>query len=186
MELIKTENVWKEYVLGKVKLTVLKDVSLSIAVDPPFQFAELEWKFVSVPVSGQNVIPLIASWGTTQDQESFQTLRPLNPTLAERAKEVHNYVKSKGFGTSFTLLLDFSQPIVKELYKESFTKTERPSVYQITQKTLVYDSVSEDFIYDTDLTFTRKMIYGEVQVGDVVYGEPIVFGIGFTPSAKDV
>jgi len=148
-----------------------------------------EWEFVSVPSEQHEIIPLIASWSTNQDQESFQTLRPFATTtevIKARAKEVHNYVKNRGFGTVFTFLLDSSQYMVKELFKETFQKLDKPNIYEIEMIMKVYDSTTEAFIDSTDLTFSRTMIFGEAESGDIVYGEPIVFAIGFTPSAKDV
>lgn len=145
-----------------------------------------QWEFVSVPTEALEVIPLIFSWGTTQDQESFQNLRPYETTttLSDRAKEVHNYVKSRGFGTAFTFLANFDSYIIKHLYMETFQKETQPRVYEITMKTQTLND-SGKFEDDSDLTFTRSMIFGEAQVGDCSYGDPIVFAIGFTPSAKD-
>jgi hypothetical protein len=76
--------------------------------------------------------------------------------------------------------------MVKELFKETFQKLDKPNIYEIEMIMKVYDSTTEAFIDSTELTFTRIMIFGEAESGDIVYGEPIVFAIGFTPSAKDV
>lgn len=187
-------NTEKYYYDESLELTYVSDangktVNLSIASDPPFPFADLEWEFVSVPVDTQEVIPLIASWGTNQDQESFQTLRPYTGSTQkyiDRAKEVHNYVKSRGFGATFTLLLDTSQQIIKTLFKETFQKLIKPNVYTIGMVMKEFDGDTGEFVDSTDLTFERDMIFGEAEVGDIVYGEPIIFSIGFTPSAKDV
>ena len=49
-----------------------------------------------------------------------------------------------------------------------------------------YSSIEEngDILYPLDLQYDKKVVYGEVQPADIVYGEPIVFAIGFVVSAK--
>ena len=41
-----------------------------------------------------------------------------------------------------------------------------------------------DVLYSKDLSFNKKVIYGEVQPADIVRGEPIIFSIGFVLSAS--
>lgn len=170
-----------EYFYAEVQQTPLYYISV---VDEEATYA---WEFVSASTTCNTFIPLVASWGTNQDVESFQTLRPYltsTETLIDRAKEVHNYVKSRGFGTTFTWLLDTSDSVIRDLFIQTFKKQDLPPVYNIK---MVMQEMDEDgdFVNTTDLTFERKFVYGEAQVSDVSYGEPIVFAIGFVPSAKD-
>ena len=162
-------------------------------VEGDYDFFEVEgefsWEYVTYSTTCNEFIPLIASWATNQDQESFQTLRPFATTtevIKARAREVHNYVKNRGFGTVFTFLLDSSQTIIRDFFKETFQKLDTPNIYEIEMTMKEYDDTTEAFVDSTDLTFSRTMIFGEAESGDIVYGEPIVFAIGFTPSAKDV
>jgi len=146
-----------------------------------------KWEFVSAPTIFSTFIPLIASWSTNQDVEAFQTLRPYvtaTEATINRAKEVHNYVKSRGFGTAFTFLLDTTDETIKDLFIQTFKKQDEPPIYNLKMQMQTLNALGA-FADDTDLTFERTMVYGEAQVGDISYGEPIIFAIGFIPSAKD-
>jgi hypothetical protein len=148
---------------------------------------EFSWEYVSYSKTCTSFIPLIASWSTNQDVEAFQTLRPyVSSTEAtiNRAKEVHNYVKSRGFGTAFTFLLDTTDDTIKDLFIQTFKQQDEPPIYNLKMQMQTLNALGA-FANDTDLTFERTMIYGEAQVGDISYGEPIIFAIGFIPSAKD-
>jgi len=160
-------------------------------VEGDYDFFEVEgefsWEYVGYATTCTEFIPLVASWGTNQDVEAFQTLRPYltsTETLIKRAKEVHNYVKSRGFGMTFTWLLDTTDALIRDFFIQTFKQQDLPPVYNIkmTMKEMDEDG---DFVDSTDLTFERKFVYGEAQVSDVSYGEPIIFAIGFVPSAKD-
>jgi len=156
-------------------------------ISAPEYPATYEWEFVSAPTTCNAFIPLIASWSTNQDVEAFQTLRPYvtaTEATINRAKEVHNYVKSRGFGTAFTFLLDTTDDTVKDLFIQTFKQQDEPPIYQLKMQMQTLNALGV-FADDTDLTFERTMIYGEAQVGDISYGEPIIFAIGFIPSAKD-
>jgi hypothetical protein len=133
--------------------------------------------------SYETVIPLVASWGTTQDMESFQTLRSLNPITVSKAKQVHNYVKSRGYGLSMTFLFDSSSPIIRRLFKDSFEEVETPPIYNIRMKFKEVDA-NGNYTYPNDLTFTKRVTFGESQPSEISYGEPIVLGVGFVISAK--
>lgn len=160
-------------------------------VEGDYDFFEVEgefsWEYVGYSETCTEFIPLVASWGTNQDVEAFQTLRPYltsTESLITRAKEVHNYVKSRGFGMTFTWLLDTTDALIRDFFIQTFKQQDLPPVYNIkmTMKEMDDDG---DFVDSTDLTFERKFVYGEAQVSDVSYGEPIIFAIGFVPSAKD-
>lgn len=173
-----------EYYYAEVQDVVEDDLYYISALDDP---ATYEWEFVSAPTTCNSFIPLIASWSTNQDVEAFQTLRPYvtaTEATINRAKEVHNYVKSRGFGTAFTFLLDTTDDTIKDLFIQTFKQQDEPPIYQLKMQMQTLNALGV-FADDTDLTFERTMIYGEAQVGDISYGEPIIFAIGFIPSAKD-
>jgi hypothetical protein len=164
--------------------TTVDDLYYISALDDPETY---KWEFVSAPTTCNPFIPLIASWSTNQDVEAFQTLRPYvtaTEATINRAKEVHNYVKSRGFGTAFTFLLDTTDDTIKDLFIQTFKQQDEPPIYNLKMQMQTLNALGA-FANDTDLTFERTMIYGEAQVGDISYGEPIIFAIGFIPSAKD-
>jgi hypothetical protein len=173
-----------EYYYAELQDTTVDDLYYISAID---ELATYEWEYVGYSETCTEFIPLVASWGTNQDVEAFQTLRPYltsTETLITRAKEVHNYVKSRGFGMTFTWLLDTTDALIRDFFIQTFKQQDLPPVYNIkmTMKEMDDDG---DFVDSTDLTFERKFVYGEAQVSDVSYGEPIIFAIGFVPSAKD-
>lgn len=136
----------------------------------------------------ETVIPLIADFGTTQDLESFQTLRSFT-TTNDKYKQVHNYVKSRGYAIVFTFLFDSSKPIIRELFKECFKVLHSPNVYVVRMKfkEIDLDDESETFgeyIYEDDMQRETRLVLQEASPSEIVYGEPIVFSVGFSVSAK--
>lgn len=129
------------------------------------------------------VKPLISSWGVNQEMTSEQTLNSINPVEINKAREVHNYVKSRGFGATFTFLKS-NNFIVREMFKETTNTPTSPQRYKIRMSMEEFNDVSNVFEFRSDLGFEKNFVYGEAQVADVVYGEPIMFAIGFVVSAK--
>jgi len=131
----------------------------------------------------ETVIPLIASFGTNQELESLQTLNSLNPTELDKAKEIHSYVKMRGFSHTFTFLFKRDVSIIKSLFKETFAKLEKPNQYRI-KMLFKYLDESGDWQYDNDISWDRGVVVGDAIPSDIVYGTPTTFTIGFHPSAK--
>jgi len=157
-----------------ITLTVSKNVEMG---------NQFEWAIKLVDdVLYETVVPLVVSWGTTQDMESFQTLRSLNPLTVSKAKQVHNYVKSRGYGLSMTFLLDTTSPIIRRFFKDSFEEVETPNIYNVQMK--FKEIIDGDYEYADDITFTKRVIFGEAQPSEISYGEPVVLSVGFVISAK--
>lgn len=125
--------------------------------------------------------PLIASWATAQDTETMQVLR--NSKANTKAREVHAYVKSRGYSLVFTYLLNLNNLVHKRFYEESFKIKEKPHFYYIKQQTKILNSGGE-FVVDSILTEERKMVAESFVPNDIIYGEPIILSVGFLPSAK--
>ncbi len=160
-----------------VTMTVSKNVEMG---------NQFEWyvgKYVNGSVTRTRMIPLIANFATSQDHESFQNLRSLNPLIAERAREVHNYVKSRGFAMTLTFLLDVEDAMNLDLFAECFEELETPNQYSIEMKFKKINSIGA-LEYLSRIAFTRKMIIGDAVPGDIVLGDPVVFSVGFVKSAK--
>ncbi len=141
------------------------------------------WEFVSVGTTKlYDVIPLLVGFGTAQDQESFQTLRSYNST-PEYAMEIHNYVKSRGYAVTFTFLFNFKDFIIKEMFKESFEKKAKPDIYKLEQS---FKAINDDgtTYFPDEMKVTRWLIAEECKPSDISYNAPVVFAIGFSPSAK--
>jgi len=130
----------------------------------------------------ETVIPLIADFGTTQDLESFQTLRSIS-TTNDKYKQVHNYVKSRGYANVFTFLFNSKKPMIRQLFKEGFTVLETPNIYVVRMKFKELDE-DGDYKYETDMQFEKRLVLEEASPSEIVYGEPVVFTVGFSVSGK--
>lgn len=129
------------------------------------------------------IVPLIADFGTSQDLESFQTLRSVS-TSNDKYKQVHNYVKSRGYAMTWTLLFDSSDDMNRTLFKECFTVLETPNIYVITMKFKELNETTGLFVYNSDMQRTTRVVLEEAMPNQIVYGEPIAYSLGFSVSAK--
>jgi hypothetical protein len=145
-------------------------------------------------ISGQGVaqtrvLPIQASFGASNTLEGFQLLRQptLTGKLLERSQAVHNIIASRGWAINFTFLFERKNLIIKKLFQESFLFRSRmnDAKYKILVKVKYYDEISQQFVYDNDLEFERDIVVGETST-EVVYGDNILFGIGFALSWEDV
>lgn len=130
----------------------------------------------------ETVVPLIADFGTTQDLEGFQTLRSF-ATTNTKYKQVHNYVKSRGYAMVFSFLFDSSSDILLELFKETFTVLETPNIYVVRMKFKQYND-SGVATYPSSMQRETRLVIEEASPSEIVYGEPITFTVGFSVSAK--
>lgn len=176
---------YMEYSLT-VTLTVSKNVELGNQFEWEFAQVEYDESDAEITLTSEDfegVIPLIADFGTTQDLESFQTLRSFS-TTNEKYKQVHNYVKSRGFAIVFTFLFDSKKPIIRKLFKETFEVLDKPHIYVLNMKFKELNS-NGAYTYESDMQKSNiRLIVGEASPSEIVYGEPIVFSVGFSVSAK--
>lgn len=175
---------YMEYALT-VTLTVSKNIELGNQFE--WEFAKVKYEGnVEVPLTSEDfkpVIPLIADFGAVQDLESFQTLRSFR-TTNDKYKQVHNYVKSRGHSVVFTFLFDSKQPMIRELFKETFKVLDHPNIYVINMKFRELDEHG-DYVYEDDMQKSGiRVVVEEASPSEIVYGEPVVFTVGFSISAK--
>jgi hypothetical protein len=174
-----------EYMLT-VTLTVSKNVEMGNQFEWSIAKVEYDESGVEVELTSEDfetVIPLIADFGATQDLESFQTLRSFS-TSNNMYKQVHNYVKSRGHAMTFTFMFDSTKPILRELFKESFEVLSTPNIYVINMKFKELNA-SGVYTYVSDMQKSNiRVVVEECSPSEIVYGEPVVFTIGFGISAK--
>ncbi len=89
--------------------------------------------------------PLIMSWGKINDLQPFQTLR--DKTLSDKAKELHNFVKTRGFSVVFTYLVNLHDPLIKRFYLETFNINDKDPLFWVNMKTKVLSNNEYDEIY---------------------------------------
>ena len=135
------------------------------------------------------VLPIQASWGASNSLEGYQLLNnsTLNQDSLSKAKMIHNIISSRGWAINFTFLFDHSSSILKQLFKETYVfKPIMNTTYKIK---MVYKQVVENedssimptFVEDDSedyIGFEYEVVTGEGGT-EVVYGENIIFSIGF-------
>lgn len=146
---------------------------------------ESYFSYYRVEYNYTTVIPLIASFGVNQELESFQNLNSITTIDLDKAKEIHSYVKTRGFSHTFTFLFKRDISIIKQLFRETFIKLSTPNEYRVKMKFKYLDETLNEFVYDEDLSWERGLVVGEAVPSDIVLGTPIMFTIGFHPSAKE-
>ena len=153
------------------------DVGEDIAYGNQFEFY-----FEGQNVPSTRVLPLQASFGSSNTLEGFQLLRNPSATgkVLERSQVVHNIISSRGWAINFTFLFQRKNDIIKKMFRETFIKRARmnDAKYKLEVKFKYYDEDEQDFKYDDDLSFTYDLKVGETST-EVVYGDNIIFGIGF-------
>ena len=134
------------------------------------------------------VLPIQVSWGASNSLEGKQLLNNSNLSVADadKAKMIHSIVSSRGWAINYTFIFDPNIDIMIDLFKETFIKKDvmnTPFYIQIKFKKKVYDAITgiPTWEYDDRLEFDYTVITGEGGT-EVVYGDIIMFSIGFTPS----
>lgn len=164
-----------------IELTVSKNIEFGNQIEYEIGVVNNETNEVGEMVE---IIPLISSWAVSQEMQGEQMLRGFSVEIQEKARQIHNYIKARGWGITFTFLLDLSNPIIRDFWKESINAPDLPTIYVIKEKMKEYDKETKKWIYPEDLKFERRVVYGEVAPSEIVRGEPIMFSIGFSLSAK--
>lgn len=150
---------------------------------------QLEWNIGIYNEYGEEPLelleskPIITSFGKIKDLQPYQVLRSKDDLDNPKAKELHSYVQTRGFALVFTYLVNFKDSLIRELYKESFNISDNDLIFKVEMKTKILNDNGE-FVYDNELTFTRKMVGEIFMPEDIVIGEPIVLTVGLSPSAK--
>lgn len=123
------------------------------------------------------VIPIISSFGVNQDLEPMQFLNGFTVEQQEKARQIHNYVKSRGFALTMTFFVDFSDIIIRDLFRQTFIKPELPPSYHVTTQFTEY--VGGVATYPSDLLLENDYIYGDATIDSIQYGDVMIMSIGF-------
>lgn len=128
------------------------------------------------------VIPVLASFGANNDVEPMQFLNGFTVEEQKRARQIHNYIKSRGFALTMTFFVDFSNDIIRDFYKQSFIEPEQPQEYHIYTEHIEY--VDGEETRPDDLKFDNRYVYTDASVESITYGDILFISIGFNVSAK--
>lgn len=136
----------------------------------------------------EQILPVQVSWGSSNSLNGQQLLNNTELTDTRRSKMIHNLVASRGWAFTITLLFDDTKPIIVDLFKETFSiKDTMNTPYLLSvkykKKTMVEDVPT--FAYDSNLAFEYDLIPSD-SMTEIVYGDKIIFTIGFTHSWNEV
>lgn len=148
------------------------------------------YKLQYVEKEYQRIMPLIASWGSSQSLGGFQMLR--NNLVTEedikRAKMIHSVASARGWALTFTLQLQDTKEILCDLFAETLPKKDN---LQLSYKVkAIYNKMTIDgnevtFEIFDKLGFELNLIPQESGTSSV-HGDNIVFTISMTPFWGDI
>lgn len=132
-----------------------------------------------------DIEPIEWHWGTTTAQETTQLLTDKDLLLEENSLEVKSMAKSKSYAFSCDLQIDFKEPILRKLYKDSKIPKAVIDTWYLEDTTYQYDEVDDEFKIATDLSVTRELELIINQPNESLSkGEKIVFTVAFAPKFK--
>ena len=125
-------------------------------------------------------------WGVARGSESVQLLPDLASASSTNNKEIKSVTKNKGFAFNLELQLDFLDSDVGELckwiYKDSMLEKLADPEVTLKVEMAVYDSVTDTFIVDSDLTTERQMILTQNNPNEPISkGDKLVHSLVLTP-----
>jgi hypothetical protein len=125
-------------------------------------------------------------WGTARGTESVMFLPDLASAGSTNNKEIKSVVKNKGFSFTLDLQLDLYDSTVGELhkwlYKDSIQEKLVEPIMTLKVEFYRYNSVSETFVIDSDLTTTRTMALTQNQPNESMSkGDKLVHTLVLTP-----
>ena len=125
-------------------------------------------------------------WGTSRGTESAMLIPDLADPTSTNNKEIKSITKNKGFAFTIDLQMDFyndtNGEFLKWLYKDSILEKAEDPIMKLTIEFYKYDSATEDFIIDNDLTMTREMILTQNQPNDSMSkGDKLIHSLVLTP-----
>ncbi len=163
--------------------------ALRIGVDPNFTYYRVVVSSGN-EIDYRRVLPIQASWGASNSLNGYQLLRnvDLSELDKDKAKMIHNLVASRGWAINFTFFFEANSYIIRELFKETYKMKDKMNkgfnVKMVFRRLIVSGNVPK-FEVDNDIGFEYDVITGEGGT-EVVYGDTIMFTIGFSPSWKSI
>lgn len=128
--------------------------------------------------------PIEWSWGMGIDTESTQILNDKDTTSLLKAERVRHMPKSKAFAWSCVVQIDFGNPLLKKLFKDSrkVNTSSATEVWTIKSEIKVYNPTTQLYAVDNDLTYEAKLyLTTNRPVESVSKGEKYIYFLGFEP-----
>ena len=125
-------------------------------------------------------------WGTARGTESVMLLPDLASPSSTNNKEIKSITKNKGFAFNIDLQLDLYNSTVGELhkwlYKDSILEKLDDPIMKLRVEFYKYDSTTEAFVIDSELTMTRDMVLTQNQPPESISkGDKLIHTLVLTP-----
>ena len=125
-------------------------------------------------------------WGVGRGIESVQLLPDYVDSGSTNGKEIKSVTKNKGFAFNLDMQMDFQNSTVGDfcrwLYKDSMLEKLTNPIMTLKVEMYLYDSETDTYIIDEDLTMTREMELTQNQPNDdLSKGEKLVFTLVLAP-----
>ena len=125
-------------------------------------------------------------WGVGRGIESAQLLPDYAEVGSTNNKEIKSVTKNKGFAFNMEMQMDFQDSSVGELckylYKDSMIENLENPICTLTIEMYLYDSSTETFLIDGELTMTRVMELTQNQPPESISkGEKLVHSLTLAP-----
>lgn len=179
-------------VAGKSYLSIA--MPLTLEVSNHGEYANQEKVFLSVPsvvdlgtgdIIEVEIDMLSWNWGVGVDTEPSQVLNSYKAHDSDKAKMVRHIPKSTAFSYSMAVYMDFKNPILRKIYKDSRNPTPETSNEKWTLESIVYE-YNEDikaFEIAHDLGFKDEFYLDtKVLANEISKGEKIIFTLSFVPA----
>ena len=135
-----------------------------------------------------DIEPIEWVWGMGVDTESTQLLNDKDVTSMQKAERVRHMPKSKAFAYSCVVQIDFRNPLLRKIFKDSrnVNPSSATEVWTIKSQIKVYDENTETYVIDNDLTHEPKLyLTTNRPLESLSKGEKYVFFLGFEPKYNE-
>lgn len=171
---------------GKNYLSV--SIPLTLEVTNYGEYANQEIMYLSVESVEEGAfvkIPLLSwNYGVGIDTDGSQTLNDKSPLLLSIAKQVRHVPKTTVFGISMAVQIDFKNPILYKIFRDSRLPTQVTSVekWKVRSTISVYNQTSKTYVIDDDLTINDFFLLDKKSpISELSKGEKIVYALTFLP-----
>ena len=128
--------------------------------------------------------PIEWNWGMGVDTESTQLLNDKDVTSMLMAERVRHMPKSKAYAYSCVVQIDFRNPLLKKVFKDSrnVNTASATEVWTIKSEIKVYNETTQTYAVDSTLTHETKLyLTTNRPLESLSKGEKYIFFLGFEP-----
>jgi hypothetical protein len=182
-------------IAGKMYLSM--SMPLTIEVTNHGEYANQEKIYLSVPSVNDGeyveVTPIAWHYGVGVDTEGSQMLNDHNVLVANdsKSKYIRHVPKTTGFAYSMGVQIDFGNPILYKVFKDSRKPNQATTteIWKLKSTFSKFNMISKTYEIDEDLSIIDEevILESKAPVSELSQGEKIIFALSFVPLwAKEV